>query len=134
MKRKTIGLAVLSAILLHLGSDRAEAQGLPPGVRVEPVAGLVLLPPASSVEVRPLETVRQEAPIAEAFLTNAVFRFQLIQAEDGAPSDPRIAEVEAALRGLLRFTGYRLVAEGIVQVAGGGSRFSQILDRAARES
>jgi hypothetical protein len=128
MKRKTIGLAVLSAILLHLGSDRAEAQGLPPGVRVEPVAGSVLLPPASSVEVRPLETVRQEAPIAEAFLTNAVFRFQLIQAEDGAPSDPRIAEVEAALRGLLRFTGYRLVAEGIVQVAGGGSRFSQILD------
>ena len=47
--------------------------------------------------------------------------FHLIQA-DGAPaSDPAVADVEATLRKLFRFRGYRLVEEGIFSVADGGS-------------
>jgi len=52
--------------------------------------------------------------------------FQIIQA-DGAPTkDPAIADVEAELRKLFRFRGYRLVAEA---VAGGmeGSEVRQIV-------
>lgn len=52
--------------------------------------------------------------------------FQIIQADGAATSDPAIADVEAALRKLFRFRGYRLVAEA---VAGGmeGSEVRQIV-------
>lgn len=39
-------------------------------------------------------------------------RFQLIATSDSAHRDPAIAPVEAALRGLFRFNGYRLLAQG----------------------
>ncbi len=41
-----------------------------------------------------------------------VLRFQLIAALDSAVKDPRIEGIDAALRGLFRFAGYRLLAEG----------------------
>jgi hypothetical protein len=57
--------------------------------------------------------------------------FQVIEANGFQTSDASIAEVEAALRELFRFRGYRLVAEGVVmgtadsrvqQALGGGDR------------
>ncbi|MGH7568486.1 MAG: hypothetical protein ACREL9_05880 [Gemmatimonadales bacterium] len=52
--------------------------------------------------------------------------FRVIEA-DGAPtSDPAIADVEAALRRLFRFRGYRLVAEGVVAGVE-GSAINQML-------
>lgn len=39
--------------------------------------------------------------------------FQIIQADGAATSDPAIADVEAALRKLFRFRGYRLLAEAV---------------------
>lgn len=53
-------------------------------------------------------------------------RFQIIQADGAATTDPAIADVEAALRKLFRFRGYRLIAEA---VAGGmeGSVISQMV-------
>jgi hypothetical protein len=50
--------------------------------------------------------------------------FQIIQADGAATTDPAIAPVEAALRKLFRFKGYRLLAEA---VAGGmeGSEVQQ---------
>lgn len=52
--------------------------------------------------------------------------FQIIQADGAATTDPAIAPVEAALRKLFRFKGYRLLAEA---VAGGmeGSEVRQIV-------
>jgi hypothetical protein len=52
--------------------------------------------------------------------------FQIIQANGAARTDPAIADVEAVLRRLFRFAGYRLVAQA---VAGGreDSEFSQTL-------
>lgn len=41
-------------------------------------------------------------------------RFQLIEADGFTGVDPAIADVEAALRELFRFNGYRLVAEALV--------------------
>jgi hypothetical protein len=43
--------------------------------------------------------------------------FQLIEADGNTPSDARIAELEAELRELFRYTGYRLVAEAVVSGA-----------------
>lgn len=40
-----------------------------------------------------------------------VLRFMLIAATDSAVRDPRIGEVDAELRGLLKFSGYRRLAE-----------------------
>ena len=52
--------------------------------------------------------------------------FQLIEA-DGTPTvDPAIADVEAVLRKLFRFRGYRLAAEGVVSGVE-GSQVSQML-------
>jgi len=46
--------------------------------------------------------------------------FHLIQADGAATTDQAIADVEATLRKLFRFRGYRLVAEGIFSAAEGG--------------
>lgn len=46
--------------------------------------------------------------------------FHLIQADGISTTDPAIADVEATLRKLFRFRGYRLVEEGVFSVAEGG--------------
>jgi type II secretory pathway component GspD/PulD (secretin) len=40
--------------------------------------------------------------------------FQLIEADGARTADPRIAEVEAELKKLFRFTGYRLLTEAVL--------------------
>jgi hypothetical protein len=40
--------------------------------------------------------------------------FQLIEADGARTADPRIAQVEAELRKLFRFTGYRLLTEAVL--------------------
>ena len=44
-------------------------------------------------------------------------RFQLIAALDSSVHDPAISEIDGTLRGLFRFAGYRLVAEGTTTVS-----------------
>lgn len=45
--------------------------------------------------------------------------FQVIRANGAGPRDSSIAEIEEELRRLFRFTGYRLVAEGVTTVGPG---------------
>ena len=45
--------------------------------------------------------------------------FQLVEADGASESDPRIADVEAQLRKVLRFDGYRLLGEAFVTTQGG---------------
>jgi hypothetical protein len=52
--------------------------------------------------------------------------FHLIQADGAAASDPAIADVEAALRKLFRFRGYRLVEEGVFSATEGGNVEQQL--------
>jgi len=51
--------------------------------------------------------------------------FQIIEANGGAEVDPRIAEVETALRRLFRFEGYRLVGEVMVHGTAGNQVFQE---------
>lgn len=60
--------------------------------------------------------------------------FKLIQADGAAPRDTSIADVEAALRSLFRFRGYRLITEAVLNgmpgaeasqtLSGGGTRYT----------
>lgn len=54
---------------------------------------------------------------------DVLLRFQVIEADGPGEPDPRIADVEAELRALFRFEGYRLVGEAVV-TPGSGQRFS----------
>jgi hypothetical protein len=51
--------------------------------------------------------------------------FQVIEANGSAEVDPRIAEVEAALRDLFRFEGYRLIGEVMVHGTEGNEVFQE---------
>jgi hypothetical protein len=66
--------------------------------------------------------------------------FRLIQADGVTAVDPAIADVEATLRQLFRFRGYRLVGEGVVsgiegsevsQLLGGGAALQAAIERIA---
>src|SRR5438093_2090201 len=46
--------------------------------------------------------------------------FHLIQADGAATTDPALADVEATLRKLFRFRGYRMVREGVFSATEGG--------------
>jgi hypothetical protein len=52
--------------------------------------------------------------------------FHLIQADGAATSDPAIADVEAVLRRLFRFRGYRMVEEGVFSASEGGEVTQQL--------
>jgi hypothetical protein len=52
--------------------------------------------------------------------------FHLIQADGAATSDPAIADVEASLRQLFRFRGYRLVQQGVFSANEGGEVTQQL--------
>jgi len=52
--------------------------------------------------------------------------FHLIQADGAAASDPGIADIEATLRKLFRFRGYRMVEEGIFSANEGGNVQQQL--------
>jgi hypothetical protein len=55
-------------------------------------------------------------------------RFQLIATSDSLlPRDPAIGDVDAALRGMFRFRGYRLLSEGVVFTVEGTPVFSLAL-------
>jgi len=53
-------------------------------------------------------------------------RFQVIEADGFTDTDPAIADVEAELRKLFQFRGYRLTAQAMLTVTG-GSRIAQTL-------
>ncbi len=66
--------------------------------------------------------------------------FRLIRADGVTAVDPAIADVEATLRQLFRFRGYRLVGEGVVsgiegspvsQMLGGGAGLEAAIERIA---
>lgn len=56
-------------------------------------------------------------------------RFQIVEADGFTGSDPAIADVEPALRGLFRFAGYRLLGEALVEATAPG-RVEQVVTAA----
>lgn len=58
------------------------------------------------------------SPPAEA--QTVVLRFQVIEADGFTETDPAIGDVRQVLQELFRFRGYRLAAETVIRVGGGG--------------
>lgn len=64
---------------------------------------------------RELNTVDSLLAVYDRAPRGVLLRFQIIEATEDAKKDPRIAEVDASLHELFRYTGYRLIAEGIAK-------------------
>jgi hypothetical protein len=74
--------------------------------------------------------VNQVADLVQRFdrpSPNVQLRFQVIEADGFTTTDPAISDVEGALRGLLRFQGYRLVAESMVQAQAPGTAGQRLM-------
>jgi hypothetical protein len=64
---------------------------------------------------RELHSVDSLLAIFDRAPRSVLLRFQIIEATEDATKDPRISEVDASLRDLFRYAGYRLAAEGIAR-------------------
>jgi hypothetical protein len=78
-----------------------------------------------------LQTVDSVLKANDRAPATVVLRFRLIAAEDSVEHDAAIADVDAALRGLFRFRGYRLLAEGATTVAAHTQGFTITLHAAS---
>jgi len=103
--------------LHYLRPPEAEAIILPYVYRDRPNAQGVISPAEASITVRetPDNLDKIARVLAEYDRPRPLIRLtaHLIQADGAAKSDSAIADVEASLRKLFRFSGYRLVEEGI---------------------
>lgn len=66
-----------------------------------------------------LKTVDSLLAIFDRPRRSMLLHFQIIEATEETKKDPRISEVDASLRELFRYAGYRLVGEGIARVEEG---------------
>lgn len=132
MKLKSIGLVAIIVTaacsssaedtrtfdLVHLSGDRAAALIRP---HVGDTAHIMYRaseePRALTVQASPerLERIEEILRRYDVPAPDVQLRFQLIEADGFTETDPAIAEVEAALRELFRFRGYRLVTEAMVR-------------------
>lgn len=70
-------------------------------------------------EVR-LEQVAQVLETYDRGRPDVQLRFQIIEADGFSETDPAIADVQAALQDLFRFSGYRLLAEAVARAQAPG--------------
>lgn len=84
-----------------------------------------------TVRATPEEMGRVESLLAEydRGASNVLLRFQILEADGFEGSDPAIADVEAALRDLFRYRGYRLAAEAVVRASEHGDFLQQVPQR-----
>ena len=68
---------------------------------------------ANAEVTRRIESLLREQDHARA---SVVLRFQLIRTSDSVQHDPALVDVDATLRSLLRFKGYRLAGEALTVV------------------
>lgn len=76
-----------------------------------------------------LERIRALLSQYDRPAANLTLQFQLVEADGFQSRDPSIADVEAELRSLLRYEGYRLVGDAVVQIRE-GERAQLQIDRA----
>jgi hypothetical protein len=156
MNRHPSACIVIAAVLAGCGQSSSletrtfDLQHLDPGVAHEIVAPYVFVdrpqePGAVSighgsrtltVRERPdnLDRIARVLEERDRMLPGVSLHFQVIDAvADEAPPDPALAEVEAALREVFRFQGYRRVGEAVVR-ASDGSDFQQSVAGAAADA
>lgn len=78
-----------------------------------------------------IERVLEEFDKAPRSVT---LHFQLIEANGARESDPEIAEIEAELRKLFRFEGYRLMTEASISTLEGSGINQALFDQAMNQS
>jgi len=119
--------------LTHLESYEAEQLIAPYvyGDRAEAPGSMSGAPGAITVRETPDNLQKIERVLAEYDVERPGIQlhFQLIQADGPMPTDPRIAAVEAELRKLFQFEGYRMAGEAVVYALD-GSEISQTLSGA----
>lgn len=93
-----------------------------PGAMSEAVNGLTVRELPENLER--IQAVLEEFDRSQAPLR---LRFHLIYADGDTVTDPEIAEITDALRGVLRFDGYRLAGSSVMQVHGPRSSSRQRL-------
>jgi hypothetical protein len=137
-------LALLLAGLLLAGCNREPEFRTIELRYMEPESAMKLLGPylsgvnaASTSSDPPLITLRGQraqldeiaAVLARYDRPQAVvrFRFQIVEADGFASTDSAIADVDAALRDLFRFRGYRLAAEAVTQAEAPGLVRQQVV-------
>jgi len=119
--------------LTHL--DPYEAQGLIApyvfGDRAEAPGAMSVASAAITVRETPDNLQKIERVLAQYDVgrPGIQLHFQLIQADGPMPTDPRISAVEAELRKLFQFEGYRVAGEAVVYALD-GSEISQTLSGA----
>ena len=108
-----------AAVEPYVYDDRPEA----PGKISTFSGGITVRETADNLEriARMLERVDREKPAVR-------LHFQVIAADGAADRDPRLAEVESALRELFRFEGYELIAETQMGAVEGGSATQTVED------
>lgn len=157
--KRAAGVA-FTGILLLLNASRADAQRDPSEMSVRtfalrsllatdaaklvapyvrsPLGGVFDVPGARAITVREHASVIAtiDSVLRQFDPAPVVVRltFQVIETTENAQKDPAIASVEAALRGLFKFSGYRLLAESTIlasalgnfssTLASGNDRFS----------
>lgn len=109
-----------SLIAPYVYGDRAEAPG---AISVASAAITVRETPDN---LQKIERVLAQYDVGRPAIQ---LHFQLIQADGPMPTDPGIAEVEAELRKIFQFEGYRLAGEAVVYALD-GSDISQTLSGA----
>jgi type II secretory pathway component GspD/PulD (secretin) len=75
-----------------------------------------------------LDQITQVLATYDKAAPNAQLTFQIIEADGFTQKDPAIADVEAAVREVFKFTGYRLLAEGMV-IAHPPGAFRQVIGK-----
>lgn len=120
--------------LHYLRAPQAEAIIRPYVFTDRPNAQGVISPAEASITVRETSDNLDKIArvLAEYDRPRPLIRltFHLIQADGAASSDPEIADVEATLRKLFRFKGYRLVQQGIFSTTENGVVQQQLGDGA----
>jgi hypothetical protein len=106
------GFAAAEIVAPYVYTDRPDA----PGTLSH--QGNVLTVRETLDNLEKIARVLEELDTAEP---GVQLRFQIIEANGAATSDPAIAEVEAELRKLFQFRGYRLLAEAFVGGVEGSS-------------
>ncbi|HSW30535.1 MAG TPA: hypothetical protein VLH75_13700 [Longimicrobiales bacterium] len=104
----------------YVYGDRAEAPGA-----ISVASGAITVRETSD-NLQKIERVLAQYDVARPAIQ---LHFQLIQADGPMPTDPGIAAVEAELRKLFQFEGYRMAGEAVVYALD-GSEISQTLSGA----
>lgn len=115
--------------LEHMSPQSAQSLVLPYVPAGSASVRVSISPPALTVAASAdrLDQIEEMLQRLDVAAPDVRLRFQLIEADGFTDVDPAIADVEAVLRDLFRFGGYRLAAEALVATTPGSKSLQRLL-------